>query len=63
MREAIFALSMIEKELLPEEKQAHVMESLDQVMLESPANWIKHYHGTEKECCLARKYSFSDRKD
>ena len=61
MREAIFALSMIEKELLPEEKQAHVMESLDQVMLESPANWIKHYHGTEKECCLARKYSFSDR--
>ena len=48
MREAIFALSMIEKELLPEEKQAHVMESLDQVMLESPANWIKHYHGTEK---------------
>lgn len=61
MREAIFALSMIEKELLPEEKQAHVMETLDQVMLESPANWIKHYHGTEKECCLARKYSFSDR--
>ena len=61
MREAIFALSMIEKELLPEEKQAHVMESLEQVMLESPGNWMKHYHGTEQECRLARKYSFSDR--
>ncbi len=61
MREALFALSMIEKELVPETARAHVMESLEQVMLEAPANWMKHYHGTERECALARKYSFSDR--
>ena len=61
MREAIFALSMIEKELIPEEKQAGVMEVLDMVMMQKPDNWQKHYHGSEQEQKLARKYSFSDR--
>ena len=61
MREALFALSLIEKELVPEHAQSNVMETLDLIMLESPANWMKHYRGTEQECALARKYSFSDR--
>ncbi|MBQ0078986.1 MAG: class II D-tagatose-bisphosphate aldolase, non-catalytic subunit [Eubacterium sp.] len=61
MREAVFALSMMEKELVPEDKRANVIETLEEVMLESPGNWQKHYHGNEQELAIARKYSFSDR--
>jgi len=61
LRESLFALSMIEKELIPEENQAYFKEILDRSMLEHPQNWIKHYHGNEKELAFARKYSFSDR--
>ncbi len=61
LREALFALSLMEKELVPEEKQAGFIETLEKVMLENPGNWQKHYHGDDKELALARKYSFSDR--
>lgn len=61
LREALFALSMMEKELVPAERQAHLIETLDSVMLQSPGNWQKHYHGDETQLALARKYSFSDR--
>lgn len=61
MREAVFALSMMEKELVPAEEQAYVIETLEHVMTDEPANWQKHYHGSLKELALARKYSFSDR--
>jgi len=30
-------------------------------MLAQPENWIHHYHGTDEEIALARKYSYSDR--
>lgn len=60
MREALFALSYIEKELYPED-HSHFMEVLDEVMLEDSKYWSKHYHGTDKEIALKRKYSFSDR--
>lgn len=61
LREALFALSFMEKELVPEDRQAYFMETLEKVMLENPSNWQKHYHGDEKQLALARKYSFSDR--
>lgn len=61
LRESLFSLSMMEKELVPEEKQAHFIETLENVMLEKPDNWKKHYHGDEKQLALCRKYSFSDR--
>lgn len=62
LREGLFALSKMEKELIPDESaQARFEEVLDEVMLENPKNWIKHYHGTEEEIRLDRKYSFSDR--
>lgn len=61
LRESLFSLSMMEKELVPEEKQAHFIETLEKVMLEKPDNWKKHYHGEEKQLALCRKYSFSDR--
>ena len=60
-REALFALSMIENELIPEDERSGFINILDAVMLENPSNWNKHYSGTEQELALARKYSFSDR--
>ena len=61
LREALFALSMMEKELVPAEECANFPDVLEKVMLENPGNWKKHYHGDEKQLKLARKYSFSDR--
>jgi len=61
LRKGLFALSMIEKELIPEENRINFEELLEKIMLENSGNWEKHYHGTEKEQAIKRKYSFSDR--
>lgn len=61
LRKGLFALSMIEKELIPEENRVNFEEVLEKIMLENPGNWKKHYHGSEKEQAIKRKYSFSDR--
>ncbi len=61
MREGLFALSMMEKKLVPEEKQAHFIDVMEETMLKNPGNWEKHYHGSEAELEIKRKYSFSDR--
>lgn len=61
LREGLFALSLMEKELVPEEKRADFINTMEKVMLEEPGNWKKHYHGTDEEKRQARKYSFSDR--
>lgn len=61
LRESLFALSFMEKELVPKENQANLIETLEKVMLENQDNWKNHYHGNEKQIALARKYSFSDR--
>lgn len=60
-REALFLLSYIEKELVPSNKQANFIDVIEDVMLEKPENWQKHYHGSDSELRLARKYSYSDR--
>lgn len=60
-REGLFALSMMEKELIPEDLRANFIETLEKVMLEKPENWQKYYHGSDQEKHLARKYSYSDR--
>ncbi len=61
LREGLFALSLMEKELVPEDKQADFINTMEKVMLEEPGNWRKHYHGTDAQKRQARKYSFSDR--
>ncbi len=61
LREGLFALAMMEKELVKPSEWSNFIEVLDKVMLENPKNWVKHYHGTEKQIAIARKYSFSDR--
>ena len=61
LREALFSLSMMEKELVPAEERANFIDVLEQTMLANPKNWAKHYHGDEKQLALCRKYSYSDR--
>lgn len=58
-REALFALSHIENILI--DTPSRFVEVLEDVMLESPANWKNHYHGTDKELLIKRKFSYSDR--
>jgi D-tagatose-1,6-bisphosphate aldolase subunit GatZ/KbaZ len=63
-REAVFALAMIEDELLTGSRAAErsrFIEVLDQVMLRKPEYWVRHYRGTPEETARARKYSLSDR--
>jgi D-tagatose-1,6-bisphosphate aldolase subunit GatZ/KbaZ len=63
-REAVFALSQVEKEYLTGIEGVTLSDLpavLDRVMREDPRHWKKHYHGSEREKAYARKYSFSDR--
>ena len=61
LREALYALDHMEKELVAVEKRANFKDVLEEAMLANPKNWQKHYHGTEEEIAFARKYSYSDR--
>jgi D-tagatose-1,6-bisphosphate aldolase subunit GatZ/KbaZ len=63
-REAVFALSAMERELLAHRKGdriSQVREALEAAMLRNPAHWHSYYHGSEEEKRLARQYSYSDR--
>jgi D-tagatose-1,6-bisphosphate aldolase subunit GatZ/KbaZ len=60
-REAVFALAMMENELVSPDERSHLVETLDEVMLREPAHWQDHYHGTPSQMAFARKYSLSDR--
>lgn len=60
-REAIFALAMIENEMIGEDKQSSIMQVLDGVMLKHPEYWKDYYHGDIGEQAFKRKYSLSDR--
>jgi len=60
-REAIFALAMIESEIVARDERSHIMQALDDVMLKHPEHWKKYYHGDEMEQAFKRKYSLSDR--
>jgi D-tagatose-1,6-bisphosphate aldolase subunit GatZ/KbaZ len=59
-REAVFALSRIEKELAIADPACFI-DVLENEMLASPGNWQKYYHGSDQERAYKRKYSFSDR--
>jgi D-tagatose-1,6-bisphosphate aldolase subunit GatZ/KbaZ len=63
-REAVFALSAIERELLAEEKSqrlSQLREALDRAMLREPAFWRSYYKGDESQLRISRAYSYSDR--
>ncbi|WP_159639787.1 class II D-tagatose-bisphosphate aldolase, non-catalytic subunit [Erysipelothrix anatis] len=59
LREALFALSHIEDQITTD--PSRFIDVLEETMLASPGNWQKHYHGTDAELAIKRKYSYSDR--
>ena len=63
LREAMFALEEIEREVYREtpEVYSNYRETLERVMLENPSSWKSYYPGTENEQRIARAYSFYDR--
>lgn len=61
LREGLFALSMIEKELVDADKRANFIEVMEDTMMKDTSKWLKYYHGDEKTQAIKRKYSFSDR--
>ncbi len=63
-REALFALAIIEKEFLSENKSvqlSNLIEVTEQQMLIEPKYWLKYYSGDANEKKFKRKYSLSDR--
>lgn len=62
LRKALFALSYIEMEMIPDSIQrANFPTVLEQEMLLRPADWDNYYHGDAETLRLARAYSLSDR--
>ena len=63
MREGMFALEHIEKELVygTDIEPSNFADTLEAEMLKDDKYWRKHYQGTELELRMKRKYSFSDR--
>ncbi len=61
LREALFALERIERELVPQERWSLLTNVVEKQMLLHPEHWAKHYHGTAEHQRLLRRYSYSDR--
>lgn len=61
LREALFALAAIEKELLTAKVCSGLRQVLNKVMLDHPEYWQSHYQGNSHTRRLARSYSYSDR--
>lgn len=61
LREALYALAAIENEIVEESERSNLPEIVDQVMLDEPSNWIKHYPSEGLESAVYRRYSYSDR--
>ncbi len=63
-REAIFALELIEKELYktkPYVRLSNIRSIVENIMLDNPSNWEKHYHGSRSDISLSMCFSYSDR--
>ncbi len=61
MREALFALSFIEEELIPINERAFLRDIIDQAMKDEVKYWKKFYPVKPSEEALYRRYSYSDR--
>ena len=62
-REAVFALSAIEHEMLQGKaaRLSNVREALETAMLRNPSYWRDYYRGDENQLRTSRFYSYSDR--
>jgi D-tagatose-1,6-bisphosphate aldolase subunit GatZ/KbaZ len=60
-RQAVFALEMMEKEIIPKEECSNLVAVMEEVMLNDPRYWQKYYPGNPEVQAFKRKYSLSDR--
>lgn len=61
LREALFALSHIEDELIPPESRSNLRAVIETEMVTDPGRWDSYYVGDEDTQRIQRRYSFSDR--
>lgn len=61
LREAIFSLALMEKALVPAERQSRILEVIDSVMLDEPKYWEQYYHPRHSQTMVDLHYSLSDR--
>jgi D-tagatose-1,6-bisphosphate aldolase subunit GatZ/KbaZ len=61
LRETLYALAAIERELVPADKRSHLAETMEAIMVGHPADWQKYYRGNADQQRLLRVYSYSDR--
>ena len=61
LREALFALDQIERELLGPERASKLRETLLAAMAADPVHWRKYYSSSGLQLSLDRQYSLSDR--
>jgi D-tagatose-1,6-bisphosphate aldolase subunit GatZ/KbaZ len=60
-REALFALTFIENELIPRPSRSNLVEVIERRMLANPDYWQGYYEGDPVAQRTARRYSYSDR--
>ena len=63
-REAVFAMAMMEEELLTgsrAKERSNIRNVLEEVMIANPEYWKSYYSGDDEDLKFARKYSYSDR--
>jgi D-tagatose-1,6-bisphosphate aldolase subunit GatZ/KbaZ len=61
LREALWALDAIEREMLPAERRSNLRDITLERMHAEPAHWSKYYHGTGAALDFQLQYSLSDR--
>lgn len=61
LREALFALDCIEREMIAEDSRSNIRMVIEERMLHNPCNWNKYYYGSENELKLLRSFSYLDR--
>lgn len=61
LREALYALSEMEAQLVSSGCQSRLAESIESTMLAHPEAWQAYYSGDPEQQALLRRYSYSDR--
>jgi D-tagatose-1,6-bisphosphate aldolase subunit GatZ/KbaZ len=61
LREALFALSAIEDELVDPEQCSKLRDTCETIMCLRPESWNKHYSPSDPSSRWLRRYSYSDR--
>ncbi|RWH72599.1 D-tagatose-bisphosphate aldolase, class II, non-catalytic subunit [Mesorhizobium sp.] len=61
LREALYGLSLIADQMVPDLSRENLQAAMERVMLASPDNWRNYYSGTSDEQRLQRHFSYSDR--